>query len=282
LRRVKRDDWARFVLCALPPDGPDVILPACGHSVNLRHAKKKSKTGFSMASFIFRIGLVGIGLAVGVLLTMVLGEAQPPENIEQARIDAAIDAYASAQQAEREAASDASVANSASDLLRDPDTPVLGNPDGDVSLISFFDYTCVFCKAAEPRVRQLLENDDGVRLVLKDFPILTPESLTASKAALASARQGLYENYHNALMDFRGQLSEARIFEIAQEVGLDVDRLRDDMESPEIAEHIIANFNLARALRVFSTPTFIVNDRMIHQPSAEIDFPARIAAARID
>jgi 2-hydroxychromene-2-carboxylate isomerase len=81
-------------------------------------------------------------------------------------------------------------------------------------------------------------------------------------------------------MGFRGQLTEERIFEIAEEIGLDVARIREGMEAPEITEQIIENFNLARALRVFSTPTYIVNDQMINQPSAEIDFPAVIADAR--
>lgn len=234
-----------------------------------------------MASFFSRIALVGVGIAAGALLTMFAADAPPPEDFDQARIDEAIAAYAQAMEAERAAASDTLVANRENDLERDPDTPVLGNPEGDVALITFFDYTCVFCKAADPRVRQVLEDDGGVKLVLKDFPVLTEESLIASKAALASQNQGLYEAYHNALMGFRGQLSEARIFEIAEDVGLDVDRLREDMEAPEIASHIIDNYDLARALRVYQTPTFIIGGHIVTQPSAEIDFPQLVSAARI-
>jgi protein-disulfide isomerase len=234
-----------------------------------------------MASFFSRIALVGVGIAAGALLYMFAADAPPPEDLDQARIDEAIAAYAQAMEAERAAASDTLVANRENDLERDPNTPVLGNPEGDVALITFFDYTCVFCKAADPRVRQLLEDDGGVKLVLKDFPVLTEESLIASKAALASQNQGLYEAYHNALMGFRGQLSEARIFEIAEEVGLDVDRLREDMEAPEIASHIIDNYDLARALRVYQTPTFIIGGHIVTQPSAEIDFPQLVSAARI-
>ncbi len=233
-----------------------------------------------MASSIYRIGLVGIGLVAGALLAMFLGEVPPPEGVEQARIDAAIEEYENRLQAERIAASDTLVASRSNDLLRDANTPSLGNTDGDVVLVSFFDYTCVFCKAAEPRVRQLLADDAGVKLVLKDFPVLTPESLIASKAALASRNQGSYESYHNALMAFRGQLTEERIFEIANEVGLDVDRLRVDMEAPEVADQIIANYDLARALRIYQTPTFIIDDHIVTQPSAEIDFPQLVAEAR--
>ena len=116
--------------------------------------------------------------------------------------------------------------------------------------------------------------------MLKDFPILTPESVIASKAALASDRQGKFESFHHALIDLSGQLSEARIFATAESVGLDVERLREDMKAPEIADQIIANFNLARSLRVTSTPTFIIDEHLVTQPSAEIDFPRTIAAAR--
>ncbi len=233
-----------------------------------------------MASLFPRIALVGVSLVAGALLYALTVDTPSPEDVEQARIAEAITAYTNQQQAEHEAATDALVASRANDLLRDPNTPIIGNSEGDVTLVEFFDYTCVFCKAADPRIRQLMQEDDGVRRVLKDFPVLTRDSLIASKAGLASRNQGMYESYHNAMMEFRGQLTEARIFEIAEEVGLDVDRLREDMEAPEIADQIIENFNLARALRVYSTPTYFVNDRMINQPSAEIDFPATIAAAR--
>ena len=234
-----------------------------------------------MASLPIRIALVGVGVVAGALLYMIAIDAPPPEGVEQARVDAAIEEYENRLRVERMAASDTLVANRSNDLLRDANTPVLGNIEGDVALVSFFDYTCVFCKAAEPRVRQLLEDDNGVKLVLKDFPVLTPESLIASKAALASRNQGSYESYHNALMAFRGQLTEARIFEIANEVGLDVERLREDMEAPEIADQIIANYDLARALRIYQTPTFIIDDHIVTQPSAEIDFPQLVADARI-
>jgi len=240
-----------------------------------------------MASFLNRIALVGVGAVAGAFLYMVVAETPAPTDgqandpaVDQARIQSAVADFASQQQAERDAAGNVLVANRANDLLRDPETPIFGNPEGDVSLVEFFDYNCVFCKAADPRVKQLVQEDDGVRRVLKEFPILTLESVIASKAALASKNQGMYETYHNTLMGFRGQLTEERIFEIAEEIGLDVTRIREDMEAPEITEQIIENFNLARALRVFSTPTYIVNDQMINQPSAEIDFPAVIADAR--
>ena len=113
-----------------------------------------------------------------------------------------------------------------------------------------------------------------------EFPILRPESLVAAKAALASARQGKYAPFHQALMGFRGQLTEPVIFDVAKDAGLDVERLRKDLAAPEIADAIIGNFNLARALRITSTPTFIIGNRMVTESSATLDFAKAVAAAR--
>lgn len=161
-----------------------------------------------------------------------------------------------------------------------PSSPVLGNPAGDVVIVEFFDYTCPYCKAVEPRLEALLRSDRKVKLVLKEFPILTPQSLIATRAALASVRQGKYRQFHQAMMNFRGQLLESDIFDMAKASGLDVARLRRDMTAPEISDEIIANFNLARGIRAFQTPVFIVGGRLMNSESASIDFPRAVAAAR--
>jgi protein-disulfide isomerase len=165
-------------------------------------------------------------------------------------------------------------------LLNGPATLVLGNPEGNVTIIEFFDYTCPFCKAAEPRIQQLLSTDKNVRLVVKEFPILEPVSLFASKAALASARQGKYAAFHQKMMEFRGQLNEELVFGMAKEAGIDTARLKTDMQATEIADAVIANFNLARALRIFDTPTFIIGNHVVTEPSSTLDFAKAVAAAR--
>lgn len=187
--------------------------------------------------------------------------------------------------AELEKASAAAAAAQSSRLLRDPKTPVLGNPDGDVTLVKFTDYQCSFCKAADPRIEKLIADDPRVRVVVKEFPILGPVSVVAAKAALASALQGKYHAYHKGLMAYRGQLKEEEIFGIAAKVGLDVAKLKADMASPEVADQIIENFNLARALKVSLTPGYIVNANVLagvspKTSSARIDFPQEIARAR--
>ena len=221
------------------------------------------------------------GCVVGVFTAFAVAAAESPAaNTEAARIEQAIGAYAAKLRADQEKARDTAVANRATALLEDPVTPVLGNRNGDVAIVMFFDYACAFCKAAEPRLLQLLKDDKGVKLIFKEFPILTPESRIAAKASLAASRQGKYESFHLALMAFRGKLEAPTIFEIAKNVGLDVERLRRDMDAPEIADQIIANFNLARPLGITSTPTFIIGTHLVTEPSAQIDFPKAVAAAR--
>jgi protein-disulfide isomerase len=165
-------------------------------------------------------------------------------------------------------------------LQNDRDSPVLGDPHGDVTIVEFFDYACGYCKAIEPRLESALRSDPHVKLILKEFPILTPESLIAARAALASRRQHKYQQFHEALMAYRGPWNEEAIFSTAKSVGLNVDRLRHDMAAPGITNEIIANFNLARGLRIFQTPAFVVGDHILTGPSAQIDFPAVIGEAR--
>ena len=227
-----------------------------------------------MFAFLCRIAVIGAALALMPLSDMAAAGAAPSE------IEQAVQAYASKLRADAERARDQAVVNRTTALLRDPATQVLGNPEGDVAVVEFFDYTCPFCKAVEPRLQQLLQDDKGVKLVVKEFPILSSVSLIASKAALASVKQGKYQSFHQALLGFRGQLETSAVFEIAKSVGLDVDRLRNDMDMPEVADQIIANFNLARSLNITSTPTFIVGTHMLTEPSAQIDFAKTVAAAR--
>jgi protein-disulfide isomerase len=182
-------------------------------------------------------------------------------------------------------AADAAVGNKAAALLRDPNTQAIGNAAADVAIVEFFDYQCPYCKAIEPKLEKLMKDDGKVKLVIKEFPILGPVSVIASKAALASVRQGKYEAYHKAMMAYRGQLKEENVFAMAKDVGLDVDRLRKDMDAPEVTTQIIDNMNLARALKISVTPALIVGNHIYaglsgRTESGKIDFEKAVAAAR--
>lgn len=146
------------------------------------------------------------------------------------------------------------------DQIYDPDAPFMGNPDGDVTLVEFFDYQCGYCKRVLDTVFEATESDPGLRVVFKEFPILGPISVVAAQASLASRDQGLYPEFHHALMGYRGQLTEEAIFTVAAEVGLDVARLRQDMKSPEIRDEINENRRLASQIGIRGTPAFVIGD----------------------
>ena len=224
---------------------------------------------------------------IGIILTLAVmsagvwaADTRPSAAGEQQSIEQAIKAYAGKIETDQAKAQDRLIAGKSTALLSDPMTPIIGNPQAEVAIIEFFDYACPYCKAAEPRLEKLLKDDKRVKLVVKEFPILTPESLVAAKASLASVKQGKYEQYHQAMMMFKGRLEESTVFDIAKDVGLNVERLRKDMLAPEIGDEIIANFNLARGIRVFQTPAFIVGDHLLTESSADIDFAKVVAAAR--
>src|SRR2546423_9070514 len=149
------------------------------------------------------------------------------------------------------------------EIFEDPDTPVAGNPNGDVSLVEFFDYRCPYCKQVEPALEALLTEDRQLRLVYKEFPVLGPESVTASRAALAARKQGKYDAMHRALMALKGQIDEASVLKTAASVGIDVERLKRDMAAPDIDAMLKKNSKLAEALDIRGTPGFVVGDEIV-------------------
>ena len=169
-----------------------------------------------------------------------------------------------ARQAEAQAASQAEVLSRERDTLeRDPNAPVLGNPEGDVTVVEFFDYNCPYCRRAKPEIEALLAADPDVRLVYREWPILGEGSVFAARAALAAREQGLYEDFHWALMGMSGRAEESSVLRIAEDIGLDVAQLRRDMEAPEIDAHIESSMRLAQALGITGTPSFVIGDALV-------------------
>jgi protein-disulfide isomerase len=148
-------------------------------------------------------------------------------------------------------------------LFNDPGSPVVGNPVGDVTVVEFFDYHCPYCKAVAGPLQQLIEDDKGVRLVLKEFPILGQDSVLASHAALAAVSQGKYWEFHQALMEHRGAFDMDVIKSLAAKAGLDPVKLEADMSQQPIEPLISANHKLAQTLDISATPTFIVGDEVV-------------------
>jgi len=168
----------------------------------------------------------------------------------------------------RERAAQASAVKSvlqtrAEELLRDPASPVGGNPQGDVTLVEFFDYNCPYCRQVVPHIEKAQTIDPKLRIVYKEFPILGPNSTFAAKAALAAHRQGKYAALHKALMETKGTVTEKTVLDAVGQLGLDVKRLRADMADPAIQAHIERNLALARALNINGTPSFVVGEQIV-------------------
>src|SRR5262249_9457414 len=149
------------------------------------------------------------------------------------------------------------------ELVRDPASPVAGNPQGDVTIVEFFDYRCPYCKQVEPHLEALLKEDPKLRIVYKEFPVLGPESLYAARMALAAQKQGKYTAFHDAMMAAKGQITQETILTVARSAGVDVARAKTDMAAPDIQEIIKRNYALADALDIQGTPAFIVGDTLV-------------------
>jgi protein-disulfide isomerase len=167
------------------------------------------------------------------------------------------------QQAEETSKREDALKALAGDIFRMKGDHVAGNPEGDVTMVEFFDYNCGWCKKGMPEVLAMLEEDKNLRLVLKEFPIFGGDSDYAAKAALASQKQGKYWEFHVAMLGHEGKVTRETVDKIAAEVGLDVARLKTDMENPEVAEIIRKNQELATALAIGGTPAFVIDNQVV-------------------
>ena len=144
------------------------------------------------------------------------------------------------------------------ELWNDPHSPVLGNPEGDVVIVEFFDYRCPYCKATAPRLQAMMAEDPNVKVIMKEYPILSEASFDGARAALAAAKQGKYDAFHFELMENPGDLSERHLRAIARRVGIDADQMVEDMSSDEIEAAIRRNHQLGRRLQVTGTPALFI------------------------
>ena len=165
-------------------------------------------------------------------------------------------------------------------LEQDPNSPNLGNLSGDVTVVEFFDYNCPYCRKAGKTIQALLASDENVRVIYREWPILGEASVYAARAALAARTQGKYEELHWALMNGEGRATEASILKIARDLGLDITKLKVDMNSPAVEAHIAQSSALARNLGFTGTPAFIVGDRTAPGMLSVGEITAMIAEAR--
>jgi protein-disulfide isomerase len=211
--------------------------------------------------------LLLLPLLAGPAASQALTEAQRAEVVEilrrALREDPSIlrDAFAGLEAADQRARADArreAVLRHAEALFRNADDPIRGNAAGDVTIVEFFDARCGFCKQLHPALEALLRRDTSIRIVMKDLPILGPNSMLAARALLAAQRQGRYAPLQAALMTLRVEPTEPVLRQQAERLGLDWPRLRRDMDDPAIARRIEANMELAQSLGVEGTPALVV------------------------
>ena len=150
-------------------------------------------------------------------------------------------------------------------LVLDPETPVGGNTKGDVTIVEFVDYRCGYCKRAHSVVKKIIRDDSAIRYVVKDFPILGPQSVIASRAALAVWRTTpeKHEAYHDEMMSIRGSLDEQRVIATAEKLGIDKKLLKKAMADKAIDAVLAKNFKLAEALNINGTPAFVIGDQLV-------------------
>jgi protein-disulfide isomerase len=168
------------------------------------------------------------------------------------------------------------------ELLYDPAAPVGGNPDGDVTIVEFFDYYCSYCKRVMSDVLAAVAEDSGLRMVYKEFPILGPDSVIASRAALAVFRiaPDKYFDFHIAMMSYRGRLNEMGILALADDLAIDTVALMKELSNPEIDATIERNRALADALGINGTPGFVIGNQIVPGAISLDEIRQLIAEAR--
>jgi len=159
------------------------------------------------------------------------------------------------------------------------DLPVAGNPEGDVTLVEFFDYNCGYCSRALEEIQKVLTEDDNLKVVFVDMPILGPASFEVAKWSLAAANQDKYWEYHQAVMEHKGQKDESALIKIGKDLGLDTDQLKKDKEDPAVTAALNSNIEEARSMNIRGTPGFVIGNELSPGfiPAAEIK---RIIAAQ--
>lgn len=220
-----------------------------------------------------RRGLLALGaLLPGAALAQALSPEQRAEVLQILRdalrqdpsiLRDAMTGLEQAEQAQRAEAQTRAIAAQADALFRDPADPVKGNPQGAVSIVEFFDARCGYCKQLHPAMAQLLQRERDVRVVLKDLPILGPNSVVASRALLAAHRQNQYVPLYDALMRLREEPTEPVLRREAERLRIDWARLRREMDDPLIQARIQRNLDLARALDIQGTPALIIGNALV-------------------
>ena len=138
--------------------------------------------------------------------------------------------------------------------------PGIFQKNADITIFEFFDYNCGYCKSVVKTIMETISEDKKINFVFVEFPILSQQSYTAALAALASQKQNLYNKFHLSLMNVKGVVDYKKIFNTAKDIGLNIEQLKSDMNSSEIATQLKKNREIAKLLSLNGTPAFIIGD----------------------
>ena len=184
-------------------------------------------------------------------------------------------------QAEERSQATTAIASMRDAIYNDPGQVVLGNPDGDVTLVEFFDYNCGYCRAAVPDMAALLAEDPNLRIILKEFPILSNESIDAARVAVLVGEADVdYWSFHEALFTSRSQVDKQVALNAAADLGLSPVALELDMGAENVAKTIQTSYEIAKALNITGTPTYIIGNEIIPGAIGLDELKTRIANMR--
>jgi len=184
-----------------------------------------------------------------------------PEVIQQS-----LNRYEQQQAAARQAAEQERLAGMTDQLESNPNDPVIGNPDGNLTLVEFYDYNCGYCKRADATVQALIEANPDLRVVYKEFPILAETSMTAAQASLAFHRlyPDQFEDFHRSLLGRRSLPSDTAVWDtVADMDGVDVESVREESQAAWVQQTLAQNRQIARGLGVSGTPTFVIGGQLL-------------------
>ncbi|HSM19695.1 MAG TPA: DsbA family protein [Hyphomicrobiales bacterium] len=249
------------------------------------------KTAAALAAGCLIIGLAAG--ALGAVLALRVGGVDTTDRQAMVR-DALMadpeiirDAFVALQEREQAAQDEQrrqALAEASEEVFRSSADFVAGNPEGDVTLVEFFDYNCGYCRAAMADMNKLIETDPDLRFVLKEFPILSEGSVEAARISVAVHRLApeKYLEFHRTLLSSRGQVDGARALAVAEDLGLDVKALKAEAAKPEVDEVLGDSQRLAVRLGVNGTPGYVVGDEVIPGAIGYEGLAEKVAEARAD
>jgi len=277
---------------------PNLVRPNLIHIVLIRDAAINSFVSTGNRMLVRTVRLLAAALLAAVILAAPAALAQSPDSFTPRQREEIVDilrhalksdpsllrdAIAALQLDEaqkQDAATRAVITGMADALLHKPGDPVAGNPNGDVTVVEFYDVRCPYCRSMLSVDAEMLRRDRNIRLVYKDIPILGPGSVVAARAVLAAQRHGGFQRLHDALMAGTPNIDQEVVHAAAQRLGLDWDKLQRDMTDPAIQTRIDANLQMAHALQIDGTPAYVIGDQLLSGAVELAELQGAVAAAR--